>query len=366
MAVNKILFTVLLSSPSDVPSEREVVYNIIEEINQVYKNSKFGLILKTWENDVSPSLVMNTGQNLIDLEFNYKQADLLIGIFYKKLGTPVLDSESGTVHEIQEAINSFKLNSAPNIKLYFKRVNISLSDTSIEELEQFNKLTNKKREYMNFGIIQDFENSSDFEARCRTHILKFFNDKIESYNHLPLIKNKNVISVKTRKDFERMEEILDRAENEIFINGINLEGALNAIDLLHKKAYKGVRIKLLALNPDETLLFYFNMNEISVDVKKNKIVSNLKIITDKLNHKNVEIRLIDRIFVAGCVGIDMDIKDKGRIIAQQYLNGVGTSVAPALDIYNSNNKDIYDSYHKYILELWKLSKTYKGGFTNED
>lgn len=359
MPVAKTLFTVLLSSPSDVESERKIVSNIIDEINEIHKNSRFGMILKTWDKDVSPSIIMETGQNLVDLEFNYEQADLLIGVFYKKLGTPVLDSESGTVHEIKNAISSYIKKASPDIKLYFKRVNVLLSDASQKEIEQYNKLINKKNEYMKIGIVQEFNNTREFENKCRKHLFKFFNDKIEHYRSSPFIdSSSNIITIKTRKKFERMEEILDRATNDIFIMGINLEGALNSIDLLKNKAKNGIEIKLLAVKPDDNLLYYFNMNDISVEDKKQKIISNLKILLEKLSIDNISIGIVDRIFTAGCVAIDIEKKSSNsRIIAQQYLNYIGTSLAPAMDIY-SNNEELFNTYSNYLKSLWKNSDIY--------
>lgn len=357
MPVAKTLFTVLLSSPSDVEPERKIVSNIVDEINEIHKNSRFGLILKTWDKDVSPSLIMKNGQNLIDLEFNYEQADLLIGVFYKKLGTPVLDSESGTVHEINNAINSYVKKSTPDIKLYFKRVNISLSDTDERDIEQYSKLVNKKREYMKLGIVQEFNNTKEFENMCRKHLFKFFNEKTEYYEKNPFItKSNNLVIVETRKKFERMEEILDRATHDIFIIGINLEGALNSIDLLRSKAAQGIKIRLLAVKPNDELLLYFNMNDISVKDKKQKIVSNLKILLEKLLVDNVSIGTVERIFTVGCVAIDIETNSgNSRIIAQQYLNYTGTSLAPVMDIYRSNAA-LFNTYSNYLEKLWEKAE----------
>ncbi len=54
MATIKILFRILLSSPSDLQIERKIVESIVVEINESHKASYYGLELICWENDTSP------------------------------------------------------------------------------------------------------------------------------------------------------------------------------------------------------------------------------------------------------------------------------------------------------------------------
>lgn len=120
MPISKTIFRVILSSPSDLAAERRVVHEIINDLNEINKESSFGLQLLTWENDVPPRLSLNNGQTDIDEIFKYDDSDLLIGIFHTKLGTPVLGAESGSIHEINKAIDSYKARKSPEIKLYLK------------------------------------------------------------------------------------------------------------------------------------------------------------------------------------------------------------------------------------------------------
>ena len=167
MALKKIMFRVLLSSASDVKEERDIVSKIVSELNDTYKDTPFGIELFRWENDVSPSITLENGQKSIDKKFNYRQADLLIGIFYKKLGV-------GTVHEINEAIEVKRELDLLDIKLYFKKVDKNTLNENEEE--QYKELNAKKNEYMKQGIVGNFDHSDDFCEKCRKHITDFFNN----------------------------------------------------------------------------------------------------------------------------------------------------------------------------------------------
>ena len=295
MALTKTFYRIILSSPSDLMAERRVVKEVVDEINETYKSKPFGLQLIFWEEDVSPELTLSEGQIIIDKAFQYEKSDLIVGLFYKKLGTPTLNSESGTVHEIEQSIENYKLKKSPEIKLYFKNVRINLADTSSNERAEYETLENKKREYMNLGIIQKFDDSVEFERLCRKHILQFFDDKIALYNKRHSYCEH--IIMKNRKHFDRMEEIVSEAKHDILILGINLEGALNISSLLLEMADKGVHIRLLALNPFGEAINHFNTNDIDLNYRKKKIISNLEILTSRINnHINCKLHIVDKIF----------------------------------------------------------------------
>lgn len=355
MPTRKIIFRILLSSPSDLIAERRIVENIVSEINETHKFSHYGLDLICWENDVSPEIILDSGQKIIDRVFAYDESDLLIGMFYKKVGTPVLASASGTIHEIDSAIQSYKKHRIPSIMLYFKKVSLQLGETSTEQRNEYAEVESKRKEYMKLGIVQQFRSTKEFEKLCRKHILQFFNSNIIKYVEQPI---DSMLSVKTRAKFERMEEIVKKAKHDIFILGINLESVVNMSDILLSKANSGIEIKLLALDPVCSAVEYFNINNIDTDYRRNKIITNLNIIQNKLcSCTNVSLRIIDRIFVAGCTGID--IEGKGRIVAQQYLNNVGTAQAPILDIYATHSPQWFATYREYLGKLWDISKEYK-------
>lgn len=360
MAQHKTLFRVILSSPSDMDSERNIVRKTVSEINDTYKFSPFGLQLLSWEEDVPPSLTMHNAQLDIDSIFSYDSSDLIIGLFHTKIGSPVLNDQSGTIHEIEKAIESYKERKKPEIKLYFKRIKKKYYEATADELANYKKVQETKAKYKTLGIIQSFDSSKEFESLCRKHILQFFNEQCESYRPRSFLFD-SIVNVKPRSSFERMESIVGAAKKNVFILGINLEGAINLREMLVDKARQGVAIKLLALSPYGRELEHFNINDVDTEIKRSKIITNLDILYSQTKGvPNIELRTVDNIFVSGCTAIDADTS-YGRIVSQQYLFHVGTANAPILDIYADEAPTCFEAYNQYLRNLWNIAKPYMEG-----
>lgn len=358
MAYTKTVFRIILSSPSDLEKERTIVKEIVDEINETNKTAPILLQLFMWENDVSPLTNMKPGQYKIDEVFKIEESDMVIGIFYKKIGQPVMGDPSGTDHEIQLAINSFIKFKTPEIMLYFKKNLTKVDDMSDKELEDYKTMKERKENYYKLGVVQNYNSSMQFEKYIRKHISQFFMRKLNE-NGKDFLKQR--VLIKTRKEFERMEDIVSCANEEIFILGINLEGALNIRDTLIKKAQKGIKVKLLALDPYGTAVEYFNINDVELSQRRGKIVENLKIFSGIIGN-NFEVKVTDRIFIAGCTAIDCS-SVYGRMIAQHYLNSTSTSEAPVLDIYVKDTPGWVNIYKNYMEILWNnYSKDIRGLF----
>jgi hypothetical protein len=78
-----------------------------------------------WEKYAYPGIHSEGPQGLIDLLLDIENCDILIGIFWKRLGTPIKkDGKTGTEHEIMKAYELWKQNQnnkKPPIMIYFKR-----------------------------------------------------------------------------------------------------------------------------------------------------------------------------------------------------------------------------------------------------
>ena len=111
---------VVLASPSDVQEERNLVPRVIEEINEgVAEDRNLHLSLLRWETDAYPGFHPDGPQGLIDSLLGIEHSDILIGIFWWRMGTPVHDAPSGTVHEINKAIEAWREKGRPHIMIYF-------------------------------------------------------------------------------------------------------------------------------------------------------------------------------------------------------------------------------------------------------
>ena len=90
---------VLIASPSDVEDARDVVEREIEEWNRANSRARrLTLVPIRWERDAVPQLG-SPPQQLLNSQI-VQDADIGIGLFRGRLGTPTEHAASGTVEEL--------------------------------------------------------------------------------------------------------------------------------------------------------------------------------------------------------------------------------------------------------------------------
>ncbi|MFF2017810.1 hypothetical protein [Paenibacillus sp. NPDC058177] len=148
MAFNATVLRVLIASPSDVANERDKVEEAIIEWNRIHSEElKIVLLPGRWENDITPTYHGDDPQQIINEQLVNK-CDILIGVFWTKLGTPTLNYTSGTLEEINIFIESKK-----EVMLYFvdKDIPRSADFRQVEQVDEF------KSKYQNMGIYASFD-----------------------------------------------------------------------------------------------------------------------------------------------------------------------------------------------------------------
>lgn len=173
MAHSKIMMRILLSSPTDVKNEREIVSIIVDEINAANKETPYGIELYRWEKDTDPEIINASGQKLIDQTFDYKHSDLMIAIFYRRSG-------KWTEYEIDKAISVQKKYGFPQIKLYFKKPKeLNVDEDRIKSIQRILALENK---YKSKGITGELKGTRKaIESELRKHIQRAFDNFVKIY-----------------------------------------------------------------------------------------------------------------------------------------------------------------------------------------
>jgi hypothetical protein len=101
MAYQATVIPVMIASPGDVLDEKRAVREILNLWNDVNsRDAKAMLTPVSWETHAAPDL-SGRPQELINQRV-LRECDLLVGIFWTRLGTPTGKAASGTVEEIQE------------------------------------------------------------------------------------------------------------------------------------------------------------------------------------------------------------------------------------------------------------------------
>jgi hypothetical protein len=156
-----IIIEVFISSPVDVVIERKIVHNLIEEWN-ITNTRKRKQILRSlsWEKDVY-SAFGDSAQSIINKQI-LDEADILVGIFNTRIGTPTKDYNSGSVEEIMRHINNGK-----PAMLYFSKANIN-RETFDEE--QYNKLKEFKNWCKDKSVYFEYDDTNNFTDMFRTQL----------------------------------------------------------------------------------------------------------------------------------------------------------------------------------------------------
>ena len=107
MAYRADVYRVMIASPSDVPQERQLVREVIHEWNSVHSEAEGNVLMPIgWETHASP-VMGDRPQEIINKQV-LKNCDLLVAVFWTRIGSPTGASPSGSVEEIEEHLAAGK------------------------------------------------------------------------------------------------------------------------------------------------------------------------------------------------------------------------------------------------------------------
>lgn len=158
----------LISCPSDVQEELEIILKTIDEINMTVGEEN-GVNIKClyWKNSSNPDSG-DSGQNIINKQLLSK-ADGVIALFWTKFGTPTEQYGSGTEEEIEKAILQGK-----NVMLYFS--NKPIKPNMINH-EQYSRVLDFKERYS--GLFAEYGSLDEFRQTLNRNILSVITKLIE-------------------------------------------------------------------------------------------------------------------------------------------------------------------------------------------
>jgi hypothetical protein len=163
---------VVLASPSDVQSERDVLPSVIEEVNRVVAVDRgLRLELLRWETDAYPGFHLEGPQGLIDPILRITDCDLLIGIFWKRFGTPTADGTTGTEHEFNLAYKEWEKKGTPQILVYFNEK--ASNPKSRAETDQWGQVIEFKAKFPKEGLWWPYKGKVEFERMVRNHLMNY-------------------------------------------------------------------------------------------------------------------------------------------------------------------------------------------------
>lgn len=167
MTFTAVVSRVMIASPGDVPEARRAVRQAIDSWNAANAAQR-GLMLFPvgWETSSAPALG-DRAQALINEQLGV--CDVLVGVFWTRLGTPTGVALSGTIEEIDRHVSAGSI-----VMLYFCNMPV-LPDTV--DPEQLKAVHDAKRRYMEKGLIDSFDNTLELENKLIRSLSIHMRDK---------------------------------------------------------------------------------------------------------------------------------------------------------------------------------------------
>lgn len=159
---------VFVASPSDTAEERACLRSVVDELNRGMADDR-GLVLDLagWETHAWPGVGSDV-QDVINREI--PDPDVLVGIFWKRLGTPTGRAASGTAEEIERALALKDRGRHVEVLIYFNQAAYTPQQ---HELEQIGAVLEFRRGLEGRGVlVGTYTGASDFEAKVRQHLMQ--------------------------------------------------------------------------------------------------------------------------------------------------------------------------------------------------
>ena len=159
-AFRALILRVVVGSPGDVEIERKAARDAIYSWND-HNAHHYGAVLLPvlWETHAIPELG-DRPQAIINRQL-IETSQILVCIFWSRLGTPTGEADSGTVEEIMKFMDS-----GNPVLVYFctKRLPQTFDPNQWSRLQEFKSKIKKK------GLIAEFETEHDLISKMKTHL----------------------------------------------------------------------------------------------------------------------------------------------------------------------------------------------------
>jgi hypothetical protein len=161
MAYDGRVYRVLIASPSDVSEEREAAVRVMQDWNNLHSYVRNAVILPLrWETHTAPEYNVRP-QEAINRRI-VDDCDMVVGIFWTKLGTPTGEANSGTLEEIERVAKAGK-----PVMLYFSHVPV---DPNRVDLKQMERLKGFKKSVLAHALVETFGSSLDFHDKFASQL----------------------------------------------------------------------------------------------------------------------------------------------------------------------------------------------------
>lgn len=161
MSYSARAFRVLIASPSDVIEERDIAVAVIQQWNDLNSAERQIVLLPLrWETHSAPEYGKRP-QEVINKQV-VDNCDLLLGIFWTRVGSPTGIAESGTIEEIERVATQGK-----PVMLYFSASKKSPDEIDVDQLKRLREF--KQKTFKN-ALVESYSSHIEFRDKFAKQI----------------------------------------------------------------------------------------------------------------------------------------------------------------------------------------------------
>ena len=159
----------MISCPSDIKTEVEIIKRVVENINDSIGIS-MDIFVKTlhWPINVMPE-AGDYPQSIINKQI-LEKSDAIIAIFGNKIGSPTQHYRSGTIEEIECMIQNRK-----QVFVYFAEKPLLFSEIDMKAQEEIQDF---KKKYKDRGIYTVYHSDEEFNAYVSNHLTRYLTTEL--------------------------------------------------------------------------------------------------------------------------------------------------------------------------------------------
>lgn len=156
MAYPATVLKAMIASPGDVAAERAIAQDVIHQWNAINSADRRMVLLPVaWETHATPAMG-ERAQEIINRQL-LRDADLLVAIFWTRIGTPTGDSPSGSVEEVREHIRAGR-----PAMLYFSAAPVRPDSVDPAQFEALRRFRDECRAQ---GLVEEYESPEEFRQK---------------------------------------------------------------------------------------------------------------------------------------------------------------------------------------------------------
>lgn len=155
MSYQATVFKVMVAAPRDVDEERQIAREVISEWNDIHSENKRVVLLPVdWQSHSYPEMGERPQEKINSQVL--KRCDLLVAVFWTRLGTPTGKAKSGTVEEIEKHEAAGK-----PVMIYFS--NAPIEPGKVDK-DQYQAVVKFKKRCLDKGLTGTYKDKSEFRG----------------------------------------------------------------------------------------------------------------------------------------------------------------------------------------------------------